>query len=134
MTTALAAALDTTAAHNVRPVNRSMSNLSDFACSCGQQFISNELLSIPHDAPTMSAVHRAEALLTVLDVADPQRRVTTLIELGRLDLAAGTIIRDAGGVMLQRPKWSELWLSQAGQRREDHEVALPATVVWMPGD
>lgn len=109
-----------------------MDNLSDFECSCGLRFVAEPLSRLPRDTPSMVAVHKAE--MTLLALGLPTGVVVkNLQEVARPP--AGTIIKDAHGVLLQwGPGYGShgYYRTPSAKRLDASGVASPVTVLWSP--
>lgn len=137
MTLAIARTVAAIQDHLVRDRTAYDSHLSDFVCSCGQVFRASSALSEPpRDYPSMSMVHRAEVVSLALGIEPTSRHIlTTARQLHTLD--DFTVIRDNSGLMLRLHRaytGGARWFAQDGRILDVREIAMPATILWQPGD
>ncbi|GEL46603.1 hypothetical protein CHO01_17190 [Cellulomonas hominis] len=126
----VAAAVRAGAEHRLRPVPQAGSNLSDFECGCGQQFVANALVRTPRGLPSLPAVHTAEALALAVGGGQLGTEMVDRHQVTAL-LPDWTVVRDAAGTMARRvPGFSRVrWLTQAGSLLETGDLALPLSVL-----
>lgn len=128
----IAAVLTAQQGHVLRDSPYGNTNLSTFTCTCGQVFIPSGVVSSPRSAPSMAALHRAEAVAQAADV-DAAQGTAALETRQSVEVAApGTILRTARGTMVQKSTTPGTWITQAGEFGPDDKVALPAVILWIP--
>lgn len=138
MSTAVATILQATSQHRLRdrPADR-YSDASVFECSCGQVFVPyGALRELPHNVPTLAAVHLAEAVTLALFPSPDARRTVSALR-GVAALPIFSVLRDATGAMMRLRNTyggTPEWVTQTGRVLSSDEIALPATLVWTTGD
>lgn len=126
---------DPTPVHALRDrPNASMNNpnLSDFICSCGQEFIACDFEpSRPRGTPGLAAIHRVAEGMKLAGKA-PWAVITDAFELA--DIPELSVVEDANGRLARR--WARTavqWRFQDGTAMDQtNRIVLPVKVWWIP--